>query len=81
MATIYIDRKDAELDADGGALVVRADGARVASLPLGGAQRVVVRRAGTLSTRLLAACMPRERRERCRGNSQSRLERVKFKFT
>jgi CRISPR-associated protein Cas1 len=55
MATIYIDRKDAELDADGGALVVRADGARVASLPLGGAQRVVVRRAGTLSTRLLAA--------------------------
>jgi CRISPR-associated protein Cas1 len=55
MSTIYIDRKDAELDADGGTLVVRVDGARVASLPLGGAERVVVRRAGMLATRLLAA--------------------------
>jgi CRISPR-associated protein Cas1 len=52
---IYIDRRDALLDADGGALVVRLDGARVATLPLAGADRVVVRRAGALTLRLLAA--------------------------
>ena len=54
MASIYIDRRDAVLDADGGALVVRVDGERAASLPLGGTQRVVVRRAGSITHRLLA---------------------------
>jgi CRISPR-associated protein Cas1 len=54
MASIYVDRRDALLDADGGALVVRVDGERAATLPLGGAGRVVVRRAGAITHRLLA---------------------------
>lgn len=54
MTAIYIDRRDAALDADGGALVVRVDGERTASLPLGGTHRIVVRRAGSITHRLLA---------------------------
>lgn len=55
MPAIYIDRRDAELDLDAGALVVRLEGARAATIPLAGAERVVVRRAGRVSVRLLAA--------------------------
>lgn len=55
MSAIYVDRKDAALEHDGGALIVRVDGAKVASIPLTGAQRVVLRRAGTVSPGLLAA--------------------------
>ncbi|WP_178133239.1 CRISPR-associated endonuclease Cas1 [Vineibacter terrae] len=54
MPAIYIDRKEPHLDVDHGALVVRLDGERVAGLPLAGADRVVLRRAGTVSVRLLA---------------------------
>lgn len=54
MPAIYIDRRDADLDHDSGAIVLRIAGERVASLPLGGAERVVLRRAGNVSARLLA---------------------------
>ncbi len=53
MPAIYIDHKEAALDLDGGALVVRGAGERV-SIPLAGADRVVLRRAATVSVRLLA---------------------------
>ncbi|MBX6323295.1 MAG: CRISPR-associated endonuclease Cas1, partial [Rhodospirillaceae bacterium] len=55
MAAIYIDRKGAALDCEAGALVVRCAGERVATLPLAGAERVVVRRAERVSLRLLSA--------------------------
>lgn len=55
MPAIYIDRKGAELDVEAGALVVRCGGERAATLPLAGAERVVVRRAERVSLRLLAA--------------------------
>lgn len=54
MPTIYIDRRDADLDFAAGALIVRLDGGKVASFPLAGAERVVLRRAGKISHRLLA---------------------------
>jgi CRISPR-associated protein Cas1 len=55
MSAIYVDRKNAVLDFAQGALTVRAEGERLAVLPLGGAERVVVRRAGTVTLRLLGA--------------------------
>lgn len=55
MPAIYIDRRDADLDFDAGALIVRLNGGKVASFPLAGAERVVLRRAGNISHRLLAA--------------------------
>lgn len=54
MPVIYIDRRDVDLDLDAGALIVRLEGRRVASFPLAGAERVVLRRAGSISHRLLA---------------------------
>lgn len=54
MSAIYIDRRDADLDLESGALSVRIAGEKLASLPLAGAERVVIRRAGRLSARLLA---------------------------
>jgi CRISPR-associated protein Cas1 len=54
MSTLHIDRKGAALDADGGTLTVRLDGALAARLPLGPVERVVVSGSATLSTRLLA---------------------------
>lgn len=54
MSTLHIDRKGAALDADGGTLTVRLDGALAARLPLGPVERVVVSGQATLSTRLLA---------------------------
>ncbi|MEK0085289.1 CRISPR-associated endonuclease Cas1 [Benzoatithermus flavus] len=53
MRTVYIDRKNAELTAESGALVVRIPGERPTSLPLAAIERLVVRGAATLSTGLL----------------------------
>lgn len=55
MRSLYLDRRDAELELDGGAVVVRVGGAMVARLPLGGIERVVVRGARAIDPRLLAA--------------------------
>lgn len=55
MAAIYIDRKDADLDFDAGALAVRLADGTLTRIPLAGAERVVVRRAGRISLRLLAS--------------------------
>ena len=55
MAAIYIDRRDAELDLDAGAVVVRVGGTRVGTLPLAGTDRLVLRRAESVTLRLLAA--------------------------
>jgi CRISPR-associated protein Cas1 len=60
MRAVYIDRRDAELDAEGPVLVVRVGGARVQDLPLGPLERVVLRGPCRLSTRLLAALHERD---------------------
>jgi CRISPR-associated protein Cas1 len=54
MTVMYIDRRDADLEHEAGAVVLRVAGERVASLPLAGAERIVLRRAGMISARLLA---------------------------
>lgn len=60
MRSIYIDRRDAELDLVGGALLVRVGGQRVASLPLLAAERLVVRGTVRLGTGLLAELWRRD---------------------
>lgn len=56
MTTLYVDRKAASLDAEGGTLVLRdADGTRLGTAPLAVLERVVVRGAASVSTRLVAA--------------------------
>lgn len=60
MRTVYIDRRDAQLDLDGGALVVRVAGERVQALPLGVLERLVVRAPANLATRLLAELCRRD---------------------
>ncbi len=60
MRTVYIDRRDADLDVEGAVLVVRIAGARVQDLPLGPLERIVLRGPGRLSTRLLAALHERD---------------------
>jgi CRISPR-associated protein Cas1 len=60
MRTAYIDRRDASLDAEAGAVVVRVNGERVQSLPLALLDRVVLRAPAQLSTRLLAALWERD---------------------
>ncbi len=55
MRTLYLDRKNAVLDHDGGALLVRVPGERPTRVPLCGLERVVVRGAARLATGLLAA--------------------------
>lgn len=55
MRTLYLDRKNAVLDHDAGALLVRVPGERPARVPLAGLERVVVRGAATVATGLLAA--------------------------
>lgn len=60
MRTVYIDRRDAELDLDGGALVARVAGKRVQSLPLGSLERVVLRAPAFIATRLLAELWRRD---------------------
>lgn len=54
MPAIYIDRRDADLDFESGAMRIHIAGEAPATVPLAGADRVVVRRAGRLSARLLA---------------------------
>lgn len=55
MGAIYVDRRDADLDFDAGALAVRLADGTLTRIPLAGAERVVVRRAGRISLRLLAS--------------------------
>lgn len=55
MRSLYLDRRDAEIDLEGGAIVVRVKGDCIARIPPGGLERVVVRGARCVGTRLLAA--------------------------
>lgn len=55
MATLYLDRKGAALDAEGESLVVRLAGAVATRIPLAPLERVVVHGEAQLSSRLLAA--------------------------
>ncbi|MGD9507360.1 MAG: CRISPR-associated endonuclease Cas1 [Geminicoccaceae bacterium] len=60
MRTVYLDRRDAVLDIDGSAMVVRLGGERLQTLPLGALERLVVRAPAMLSTRLLAELCVRD---------------------
>ncbi len=60
MRTLYLDRKNAVLELDGAALVIRVPGERPARVPLVGLERVVVRGAATIATRALAALHERD---------------------
>lgn len=55
MTRLYIDRRGAELDYEPDRLVLRADGERRATVPLGGLEQVVLRGTARLTTRLLNA--------------------------
>ncbi|MCS6781207.1 MAG: CRISPR-associated endonuclease Cas1 [Geminicoccaceae bacterium] len=55
MRTLYLDRKNAELALDAGALLVRVPGERPARVPLAGLERVIVKGEAKLSSGLLAA--------------------------
>jgi CRISPR-associated protein Cas1 len=55
METLYLDRRDALLDLEDGAMVVRVAGTLVQRLPLRGLERVIVKAPAQLGTRLLAA--------------------------
>jgi len=60
MTTLYIDRKNANLDHDAGALVVHTRDARN-TIPLAPVERIVLYGGGLrLTTRLLAACWDRQ---------------------
>lgn len=54
MSSLYIDRKDVELDVENGATVLRVAGTREGTVPLAGIERLIVRGSATLSARLLA---------------------------
>lgn len=54
MTTLFIDRRGAELDAEGGRVVVRIAGERSATVPLRPLERVVIGPSAHISTRLLA---------------------------
>lgn len=54
MTTLYIDRKGADVDVDGGAVVVRVDGQRRSAVPLKPLERVIVASSARLTTRFLA---------------------------
>ena len=60
MRTLYIDRRDASLDSESGALTVRVAGARPASFPLSLVERVVVHGNANLSGRLLGELWKRD---------------------
>ncbi len=60
MRTLYIDRRDAHLDCESGALLVRLAGERPASFPLSLVERVVVHGNVTLSGRLLGELWKRD---------------------
>jgi CRISPR-associated protein Cas1 len=55
MATLYLDRKGAALDAEAGSLVVRLGGAVATRIPLAPLERVIVHGDAVLTTRLLAS--------------------------
>jgi CRISPR-associated protein Cas1 len=55
MRTLYLDRKNAVLEHDSGALLVRIPGERPARVPLVGLERVIVKGEAKLSSGLLAA--------------------------
>ena len=53
MATLFVDRRNASLDLENGAVVVRVNGERQGAAPLGPLDKVVVHGAAHVSTRLL----------------------------
>lgn len=55
MTTLYIDRKNIELEVSGGALCLREPGAKARSLPLAQLERVVIRGRANISTSTLGA--------------------------
>jgi CRISPR-associated protein Cas1 len=54
MTTLYIDKKGLALDMQGAALILREQGVKVGSIPLGPVQRIFLRGDVTLPARLLA---------------------------
>ena len=54
MSTVYIDRRDIELQTEGKALVIRENGERVGSIPLIGIDRVVILGNAKLDTRMIS---------------------------
>ncbi len=54
MSTLYIDRRGAEIDAEGDTIVVRSDGERKGTIPIKPLERVVIKGAAKITTRLLA---------------------------
>lgn len=53
MTTLYVDRKDADLDVEGDTLVVRVNGERQGTAPLRLLERVVLRGTAKIATRLV----------------------------
>lgn len=53
MTTLYIDRKDADLDLEGDTLVVRVAGERQGTAPLGILERVVLRGSSRIASRVI----------------------------
>lgn len=54
MATVYIDRKGIDLDHEAGAIVLRLDGVRTGTVPLGPVDRLVIRGARMIAVPLMA---------------------------
>ena len=53
MSTLYVDRRGAEIDAEGDTIVVRAEGERRGTVPVKPLERVIVKGSARLTTRLL----------------------------
>ena len=54
MSTLYVDRRQVDLDVEADTIVMRIDGARQGTAPLGTIVRIVIKGGGKLSTRLLS---------------------------
>ncbi|MBK8908694.1 MAG: CRISPR-associated endonuclease Cas1 [Rhodospirillales bacterium] len=54
MATVYIDRKGIDLDHEAGVIVLRLDGVRTGTVPLGPVDRLVIRGARMIAVPLMA---------------------------
>lgn len=54
MSTLYIDKKGLQLDVDGAAIILREQGKKVGTLPLGPVERIFMRGEVSLPARLLA---------------------------
>jgi CRISPR-associated protein Cas1 len=54
MSTLFVDRRGADIDAEGDTVVVRAEGERKGTVPLKPLERVVVRGGARLTSRLLS---------------------------